>query len=112
MRKLWPLVAALALGMAGPLPAQFTVSGASATNGTNTNAAKSTVPTVGLGQMLPMMSMRQALPNPFGPSGTKTLNFTRMLPNLSWMKSTLFPVRTPSTQYPTSAFSLTSTQKK
>jgi hypothetical protein len=109
MRKLWPLVAALVLGVAGPVPAQFSVTGAQVKNAPNTNAATSLVPSAGLPQMLPKTNMSSAVSNPFG--GTKTLNFTRMLPTFSNLRTGLWPVRSPTLQSPTTAGNTTGKKK-
>jgi type IV secretory pathway TrbL component len=103
VRKLLPLTAVLALGMAGPLSAQVTVSGAQITNGANTNAATSMVPTVGMTQMLPKLNLSQSVGNPFG--GAKSLSFTKMIPSFSSLRSSLWPMRTPSFQMPASSTS-------
>ncbi len=103
MRKTWPLAAVLMLGIAAAAPAQFTVNGARIGNGMNTNATASNVRTFGLSQMIPKMNGPQMLGSPLG-GGQKTLNLSRMLPNFSWMRSKLWPIAGPTTQYPASLY--------
>jgi hypothetical protein len=102
VRKILPAFAALAFAtaFATPLPAQFAATAQSGKSGLS-----STVPTVGLPQMLPKMNMAGAMTSPLGGSanpfgGTKTFSFQKMLPSFSWMKQSFFPLRTPTPQYP------------
>jgi hypothetical protein len=103
MRKMWLMAAALLLSVTAAAPAQFTVNGARIVNGTNTNAARTAVPTVGLAQMIPRLNGAQMIGNPLG-NGQRTLNFSRMIPDFSWMRTKLFPIATPTSQYPANAF--------
>jgi hypothetical protein len=100
MRKMWPMATLLLLGAAATAQAQVTVNGARIFNGTNTNANRTAVPTVGLPQMIPRINGPQMLGNPLG--SQKTFNFANMLPNFSWMRTRLFPIATPPQQFPSS----------
>ena len=108
MRKFWPLAAALTLGLVGPLPAQFSVTNLSARNGTA--AANTSVPTIGLPQMMPAYPLRQTMSNPF--NGSKTFSFSQLLPNLSYLKNSMFPPRVPTFQQPTTLTPGTVQRKK
>ena len=103
MRKMWLMAAALLLGVTATAHAQVTVNGARIMNGTNTNAARTAVPTVGLAQMIPRLNGAQLIGNPLG-NGPRTLNFSRMMPNFSWMRGSLFPIAMPTAQNPASMF--------
>lgn len=102
MRKMLPLAAVLILSMTAAAPAQFTVNGTAIANPLNTNASKTSVPTVGLTQMVPRVNGAQMLANPL--SSQKGFNLKNMLPNFSWMKNKLWPISAPTTQYPASLF--------
>jgi hypothetical protein len=102
MRKMLPLAAVLILSMTATAPAQFTDNGATISNGLNTNAAASAVPTVGLGQMIPKLNGAQMLGSPL--NAQKSFNFAKMIPNFSWMRSKLWPIATPTSQYPSNLF--------
>lgn len=103
MRMMWPWSVALLLGVTAAAPAQFTVNGARIKNGSNSNAAATAVPTVGLSQMIPRMNGTQMIGNPLG-GGQRALNFKSMIPNFSWMRSKLWPIATPNYQLSPSYF--------
>ncbi len=114
MRKMLPLAAVLMLGMTtAATQAQFTINGARITNGSNTNAAASNVPTFSMTQMVPRMSGAQMIPRVNGAqllgsplSGAQKSGFslTKMIPNFSWLRTRLWPIASPRAQSPTSPF--------
>ena len=87
MRKHWPLVAAVALGVVGPLSAQFTISGAQ-----KTTLPPSYMNSVGLTSMMPQINAKQAMINPIGNSNT--FKFQNLMPNFSYLKNNVWPLRT------------------
>jgi hypothetical protein len=96
VRKLLPLMAVAVLGIAlvGPAPAQFSLTGGS----TQPPLTSSSLPTtVGLTQMLPKYNMNQMLPG--GPQSARTFQFSKMLPNFSYI-SNRWPLKTGSSQFP------------
>ena len=100
MRKLWLLAAILALGVAGRLAAQFSLTSASGTKTTTkTNTATSAVPqTVNINQMLPKVNANSALIATQGNS--RQFDFKKLLPNFSFINNR-WPIRTGQSQFPT-----------
>jgi hypothetical protein len=94
MRKLWPLVAALALGAVGPLPAQFSLT---SQNG-KTGMSSASPTNIGLPQMMPQMNLGQSLGNPL--SKSKTFSFSSMMPNFSYLRNNIWPIKSPTTTLP------------
>jgi hypothetical protein len=61
------------------------------------------VPSVNMIQMMPKLNGTQALSNPIG-TGASALNFAKMLPSFSSLRTGLWPISTPTSQVPASAF--------
>jgi hypothetical protein len=99
VRKLLPLMAVAVLGFAlvGPAPAQFSLT--SLTGGsTKAPTTSSSLPTtVGMTQMLPKYNISQMMPG--GPGSGRTFQFSKLLPNFSYVSSR-WPLKTGSSQFP------------
>ena len=108
MRKLLPMmaVAVLAFGMAGPVPAQFSLGGGTG-GGLPTSSSLPT--TVSMNQMLPRYNINQAMLN--GQGGSRTFNFAKMLPNFNYISSR-WPLKTGQSQIPPGAYGGFNTTKK
>jgi hypothetical protein len=91
------MAAVLALGVAGPLAAQFSLTSSSGAKTTNTT--NMTVPqTVNINQMLPKMNINSALIAPQGNS--RQFDFSKLLPNFSFINNR-WPIRIGQSQFPT-----------
>ncbi len=107
MRRVWPMAVVLALGVAAPLSAQFSLTSLSARTPTTTSAVQSQAG-VGVTQMLPRLNPSSALINA---PNSRIFNFSRMLPNFSFTNNR-WPIQTGRSQIPAQYFGPFGQRKK